>query len=226
MKIFPILLFACALLGGCASDTAHYNFVYLKSGPQSALKTPEESKAIFQGHMANMSRLAAEKTLIIAGPFNKPTDSAWRGIFIFDVASTDKAREICSSDPGIQSGVFVQEVHPFSASSNLRTMLELEKQLNAARAANPTEPPKNIRGYVMITAADAARTRSAIESSSLSTRLIFDGTFTDSGGGVFVINSETVQSVREILSGENLDLGPSSIDSWWSSTALVGLKNK
>ncbi len=225
MKFFAILLFTCAFLTGCAS-TATYSFVYLKTGPQSALKTPEDSKAIFQGHMANMSRLADEKTLIIAGPFNKPADSTWRGIFILDVPSTAAAREICTSDPGIQSGVFVQEVHPFSASPNLRAMLELEKELNAARAANPTEPPKNIRGYVMITAADAARTKVAIASSSLSTRVIFDGHFTDSGGGIFIIDSETVQGVRDIVASEKIDLGPSSIDGWWSSTALVGLKNR
>ena len=78
----------------------------------------------------------------------------------------------------------------------------------------------------MITAADAARTRSAIASSSLSTHLIFDGIFADTGGGVFVIDSETVQSVREIVSSEKVDLGPSSIDSWWSSTSLVGLKSR
>lgn len=176
--------------------------------------------------MANMSRLADEKTLIIAGPFNKPADSTWRGIFILDVPSTDKAREICTSDPGINSGVFIQEVHPFSASPRLRQTLELEKELNAARAANPTEPPKNIRSYVMITAADAARTRSAIAASSLSTRVIFDGTFTDNHTGVFVIDAETTQSVRDLVATENVDLGPSTIDSWWSSTALVGLTNR
>ncbi len=223
MKNFAILLFACALLTGCA-NTASYSFVYLKTGPQSALKTPEESKVIFQGHMANMGRLADEKTLIIAGPFNKPTDATWRGIFILDVASTDKAREICNSDPGVQSGVFIQEVHSFSASAELRQTLVFEKELNVARAANPTEPPKNIRSYVMITTTDAAKTGAGIKASTLAQSVIFSGTFTDTRGGIFVIDSDSAQAVRETFADNHIDLGPCSIDSWWSTTSLMRLK--
>ena len=162
--------------------------------------------------MANMSRLASEKKLVIAGPFNKPADATWRGIFILDVASLDRAREIVSTDPGIQSGVFIQEAHPFAASPALRRTFELDKKFNAARAANPTEPLTNIRAYVMMTATDGARAAVAIKASTLSTALIFCGTHTDTRAGVFVLDFESVAEVHALIAKEDIDLGPCVVD--------------
>ncbi|MBI3758189.1 MAG: hypothetical protein HY269_00335, partial [Deltaproteobacteria bacterium] len=63
------LLLTSALAGCSTRADASYVLVYLKTGPQNANKSAEERQKIFQGHMDNIHRLADEKKLIIAGPF-------------------------------------------------------------------------------------------------------------------------------------------------------------
>jgi uncharacterized protein YciI len=89
ISVFCTLLFA-AFLGACTSRprTETFTLVYLKTGPAVDLST-QTRQEIFQGHMANIQRLAKEGPLVIAGPFNKPADRTWRGIFV--LATPDRA---------------------------------------------------------------------------------------------------------------------------------------
>jgi uncharacterized protein YciI len=228
MKLHTCIFLAAAslagLLTGCAS-TANYSFVYLKTGPESSRKTKEQSSTIFAGHMSNMKRLADEKKLIIAGPFEKPADSTWRGIFIFDT-STAAAAELVKTDPGFQSGVFVGEIHPFASEAGLKRTIQLEKELNAhAEPVKPGEPPKNIRPYVMITAREPFKARKVFAAGEpVSQALVFSGTFSDAQTAVFVLDALTVQEVKELLAANHADPGECSMDIWWSSKSLMGLK--
>ena len=101
--VVSLVLLCCATSGcghcrgggdGGGDGRASMTFVYLKTGPNSASHTPEQKSEIFKGHMANMTRLRDERTLIIGGPFVQPRDKAWRGIFIFDVADVGEAEKI------------------------------------------------------------------------------------------------------------------------------------
>lgn len=217
-----------AAVSGCASsgNTADYVFVYLKTGPQSGKKTPEESQAIFKGHMANMHRLADEKKLVVAGPFDKPHDPSWRGIFVMDVASVEEARKLVATDPGVKAEVFTPELHPFKAPAALRDTLELEKAQTAAQASRPAgEPPANVRGYVMLTARDGRRASQALEKSGLAGKVIWSGRFGDAkqGGGVLVLDETSAAEVEAAIKRAGADPGVCAFDGWWSTTALTKL---
>src|SRR5690606_2111871 len=60
-----------------------YVLVILKTGP-TPLPRGEARDAMFQGHFANMKRLAAEGKLVLAGPLDGVDGR--RGIFVFDTA--------------------------------------------------------------------------------------------------------------------------------------------
>jgi len=60
------------------------------------------------GHMANINRLAKEKKLAVAGPFD-----GGGGIFIFNTSSVDTAAKWLSTDPGVQAKRWNIEILPY-----------------------------------------------------------------------------------------------------------------
>ncbi len=220
------LFAACTSTGSRAHDDASYVLAYLKTGPLSAAKTAEENQAIFAGHMANIQRLADERKLVIAGPFNQPHDSSWRGIFVLDVPTIDEARRLVDTDPGVKEQVFVVELCHLEASSALRTVFDLENEAKAAATRAGEAPTQfDVRGYVMITAQDVARAAAALAPLRDQGRLVWSGSFAGerAGQGVFVLDAETVADAENMLGESRSKLGECSIDSWWSTKALVGL---
>ncbi len=238
-KQLPFRLLAVLLtltLQACATTPpkpdapqATYVYVTLKTGPKSGSFTPEESARIFQGHMANMHRLADAGKLLVAGPFDKPHDPTWRGIFVMDVPTVELAQALVATDPGTMAGAFSPEFIPMHASPTLRQTLELERVLTAQTTANTTEkpdptlPPPNIRSYVMVSANDAAKARKAIAASPLNTKIVWSGLFEAprTHAGVFVLDSDKPANVETALA--TLDPGPCTIDAWWSTTSLTNL---
>jgi uncharacterized protein len=87
-----------------------YFFCLLTKGPN---RTQDSATAaeIQKGHMANINRLATERTLVMAGPFGD--DGDWRGIFVFDVATKEEAERLVATDPAVQSGRLAAEIHPW-----------------------------------------------------------------------------------------------------------------
>ena len=99
-KILFTLLFIAFNLVGFAQETSSYDealakkfggdergmktyvFCILKTGTNTTA-TAEEKKVLFDGHMANIKKLADENKLVVAGPFMK-NDKNYRGIFIFN----------------------------------------------------------------------------------------------------------------------------------------------
>ena len=87
-----------------------YYLVFLKSGPNRS-QPAEEAMKLQQGHLANISRLAKEGKIVIAGPLLDKSDV--RGIFIFDADSKEEVEELCATDPAIKAGRLIAEVHPW-----------------------------------------------------------------------------------------------------------------
>jgi len=82
-----------------------YVFVILKTGPNDASITDEEKRAnLFAGHFSNMSRLAEEGKLLLAGPLGGEYQR--RGIFVFDVPTIEQAQALVATDPTIEAGIF------------------------------------------------------------------------------------------------------------------------
>ncbi|MBC7914580.1 MAG: hypothetical protein H7Y07_10730, partial [Pyrinomonadaceae bacterium] len=70
-------------LGGDDYGMKPYVLVILKTG-ENKTENKVTIDSLFNGHMANINRLAAEGKLIIAGPLKK-NEKSYRGIFIFNV---------------------------------------------------------------------------------------------------------------------------------------------
>jgi len=112
-----------------------YVLVILKTGPTPVAKG-EKRDAMFAGHFANMERLAKERKLALAGPFEENADG-WRGLFLFAVATVDEARALTATDPVIVNGEMVAEFHPWYGSAAVMLLPDLRKQVTPPKEDRP-----------------------------------------------------------------------------------------
>ena len=103
-----------------------YVMAFLKAGPNRN-RSREDAQKLQQAHMANINRLAAEGKLVLAGPF--ADDGPLRGIYIFDVATVAEAEALTRSDPAIQAGSLVMELHPWYGSAALMMVNEVHGKI-------------------------------------------------------------------------------------------------
>ena len=143
------LLFACALLlppsAVIAADTAYdaelakklgadergmrtFVLCILKTGPKDAEIKGDERQKIFEGHFANIGRLADEGKLAVAGPFGK-NDKNWRGLYIFNVPTVEEAEKLVVLDPAVKAGVFVPDLTPWYGSAAMMTVTGTHKKI-------------------------------------------------------------------------------------------------
>lgn len=104
-------IFITYLLLSCfcgAAQNKQYTFVFLNTRTDKAELPQEEVEKLMQGHMANITRLAKEGKLIVAGPFD-----GGGGIFILNTTSIDEANTWLSSDPGIQANRWKIDLLPY-----------------------------------------------------------------------------------------------------------------
>lgn len=114
-------------LGADERGMRMYVLVVLKTGPNTTA-TDEEKKKLFQGHFANIQRLADEGKLAVAGPFG-PNDRLWRGLYIFNVATVAEALELTRTDPAVAAGIFTVEATPWYGSAAMQEVNGLHRRL-------------------------------------------------------------------------------------------------
>ncbi len=105
-------------VGADKNGMRSYVLAILKTGPKDAEVQGDARKALFKGHFDNMSRLAKEGKLAVAGPFNDP-NKIYRGLFILAVSTVDEARALAETDPTVEAGVLVVEYVPWFGSASL-----------------------------------------------------------------------------------------------------------
>lgn len=98
-----------------------YVMAFLKAGPNRSAN-PEEAAQLQRAHLDNITRLAEEGKLVLAGPFLD--NGEIRGIYIFDVQTVEEAQALTATDPAIQAGSLVMELHPWYGSA---TLMEVNK---------------------------------------------------------------------------------------------------
>ncbi|MGI4720951.1 MAG: YciI family protein [Janthinobacterium lividum] len=113
-------------LGADEHGMRSYVLVILKTGPKKATDKAERAR-IFEGHFANMKRLAADGKLAVAGPLDGKEER--RGIFILATPDIDEAKTWVAADPVIQSGEMVAEYHKFFASAALMIVNEFHGRI-------------------------------------------------------------------------------------------------
>ncbi|PTS98584.1 hypothetical protein DBR27_14340 [Flavobacterium sp. HMWF030] len=104
-----------------------YVFCLLKSGTNTTA-SKEETKKLFEGHMANIGKLAKEGKLVVAGPFMK-NDRNYRGIYIFNVETIEEAQALVATDPAINAKLLEAELTPWYATAALQETLKIHEKI-------------------------------------------------------------------------------------------------
>jgi len=108
-----------------------YVFCILKTGTNTTA-TKEERAKLFEGHMANINKLAKEGKLVLAGPFMK-NDRNYRGIFIFNVETIEEAQILVESDPAVQAKIFEAELTPWYGSAAIQETPKIHKTIEKTK---------------------------------------------------------------------------------------------
>lgn len=103
-----------------------YVMAFLKAGPNRGQDSTEAAK-IQQAHLKNIQRMAKEGKLVLAGPFMD--DGEVRGIYIFNVETIEEAKELTETDPAIEAGRLVMELHPWYGPAALQQLDELNEKV-------------------------------------------------------------------------------------------------
>lgn len=114
-------------LGADERGMKMYVFCILKTGSNTTA-TKEERSKYFEGHMANISRLAKEGKLAVAGPFEK-NDRNYRGIFIFNVTTVEEAQALVETDPAVKANIFEAEMTPLYCTAALMEVAKTHEKL-------------------------------------------------------------------------------------------------
>lgn len=113
-----------AELGADEYGMRSYVFVVLKTGPAKITDDARRNE-IFAGHFSNMSRLAQEGKLVLAGPFVEGGEK--RGMYIFNATTIEEAKIIVQTDPAVAAGIFTPEFTLFYGSAALMKIYELHQ---------------------------------------------------------------------------------------------------
>jgi len=117
-------------LGADEYGMKSYVFVTLITGKKT-IEDKEESKKIFAGHFANMSRLADEGKLVVAGPLLDAAPK--RGIFIFNVATIEEAKKLVQTDPAIKAGILDCEFTKLYCSAALMKINDIHQRIQKTK---------------------------------------------------------------------------------------------
>ncbi|WP_317197025.1 hypothetical protein [Flavobacterium sp. CYK-55] len=99
-----------------------YIFVILKTGTNNTQDKAFISSC-FSGHLKNIQRLVDDKKLVVAGPFSK-NEQAYRGLFIFNLSSTEEVRKLLQTDPAIKENLLEAELFEWYGSAAIPVYLE------------------------------------------------------------------------------------------------------
>ena len=103
-----------------------YIMAFLKTGP-TKIADKAKMAEVQMAHLKNISKLADDGKLVVAGPFMDRGDV--EGIFIFDVNTIEEAKALTETDPAIRAGVLVMELRPFYCSAALMEVTKIHKKL-------------------------------------------------------------------------------------------------
>jgi len=119
-----------AELGADDYGMRRYVMAFLKSGPNRP-DDPEEARALQRAHLDNIRSMAEEGKLVLAGPFMDGGDAGHdnRGIYVFAVDSVEEAKALTATDPAVQAGSLVMELHPWYGSAALMKVNDIHARV-------------------------------------------------------------------------------------------------
>jgi uncharacterized protein YciI len=114
--------------GADAYGMKQYVMAFLKKGTNESIDSIERSK-LQRAHLDNITTMAKEGKLVLAGPFLD--NGELRGIYIFNVTTVAEAEALTNSDPSIQAGVLAMELKPWYGSAALIAVNDIHKKIAA-----------------------------------------------------------------------------------------------
>lgn len=115
-----------AKLGADDYGMKQYVMAFLKRGPNRDFDSATSAE-LQRAHLDNITRMAEEGKLVLAGPFLDREDV--RGIYIFNVSTIEEARILTETDPAIKAGSLEMELRPWYGSAALIQLNELHKKI-------------------------------------------------------------------------------------------------
>jgi len=108
-----------------------YVFVILKTGSVKMTDKKAED-SLFAAHLNNISRLAAEGKLVLAGPFGKNDDN-YRGLFIFNETDLHEVSRLLETDPAVRAKLLEPVMYPWYGTASLMEIPELHQAIQKTR---------------------------------------------------------------------------------------------
>jgi uncharacterized protein len=103
-----------------------YVVAFLRAGPNRDQDDDTVAK-LQRTHLDNIRRLANDGKLVLAGPFMD--DGDLRGIYVFDVETIEEAQALTETDPAIQAGRLVMELHPWYGSAAVKEVSAIHERI-------------------------------------------------------------------------------------------------
>lgn len=103
-----------------------YVFVMLKTGSNTSIDKAAKDKA-FAGHMKNITKMADNGKLALAGPFSKGGEH--RGLFILNVTTFEEAKALLEDDTAIKEKYLEPEFIMWYGTAAVQEIPELHKKL-------------------------------------------------------------------------------------------------
>ncbi len=115
-------------LGGDERGMKQYVLVILKRGAKEPASEADRSK-LFQGHMANIKRLAAEGKLLIAGPLAE-NERGYAGVYVLNIPDVAAADALMATDPAVAAGAFAYEAYGWYGSAALQDVSGIHARID------------------------------------------------------------------------------------------------
>lgn len=181
-----ILSLSMVMIGAvCFAQNKSFTFVFLNNKPDKEVLSKEKSDSIMQGHMDNIGRLAKERKLQAAGPFE-----GGGGLFVLNTASTKEANEWLETDPGVKTKRWNIEMFPFNP--NVNSVCAVGEKYEMVFYQFVRFSPVNAKPEAIKKHNDYLQT---LVKDGL---VISEGTFDDKGNGILVLKADTQKEVIEV----------------------------
>lgn len=204
------------------AQTGKYTLVFLKTGPQSGNLDKDENARVFAGHFANMERLANERKLLVAGPFEAGrSDKSLRGLFVLATADRAQAKAWAETDPPTRAGVFVLEYHDLVTAAPLAANLErdLARALQAKADGLEPKPGDGCRNYVLLRVEDDLNARRGLARLMVEKQLFLIARY-DAHQAFAILVAKDVARARELLGASFDGSGECTLDPWFGTDGI------
>lgn len=105
-KLLLLLVFLLPAAALCQDKS--YTIVFLNKKHDAEKLDKETETKLFEGHMANINKLAKEGKLLAAGPFD-----GGGGLFILNTTSVEEAQSWINTDPAVRANRWNIELLPY-----------------------------------------------------------------------------------------------------------------